>query len=147
MTRRYPWAPLAALVGSGLAGKLNVSGSTLQDYQTRGVTPRVADRLAMKAGLHPSLVWPSWFDDVLEDHGRDCAECGGRFLPKRHDAKFCDPACNRRWWGREGKRRYRQTPKGAEYNRSLRRAYYAENAEYEKGRERRRYHERSAVAS
>lgn len=114
--RRYPWAPLAALVGPGIGKKLNVHGSTFKEYRDRGMSPRVADRLATKAGYHPAEVWPTWVADALEDHGRDCKECGTRFLPAKGHQVFCDGPCRHRFHSREANRRLRSTPEGRAAN-------------------------------
>lgn len=68
--RRYPFAPLAEAMRKtqhAACVTLGVSGSTEQDYRRRGVTLEVAERLAMRAGMHPFEVWP----DMPEDRRRD----------------------------------------------------------------------------
>lgn len=139
--RRYPWAPLAALIGPGAARTLNLRGSTFKEYRDRGMSPRVADRLATAAGFHPAEVWPTWVADTLEDLGRDCRECGARFLPAKGHQVFCQPSCRGRFHSRESSRRIRATPEGraanaqkcAEWRASLseaaRRAVAAKNRE------------------
>lgn len=70
---RYPLAPLAAAMGCStntLGERLGVRGSDLQRYTDHGVLHRTADRLAIKAGFHPYLIWP-------EMHGHDLAETAG----------------------------------------------------------------------
>lgn len=89
MTRRYPWAPLAAAMGmasSSAAHLLGVGGSTWTDYRERGLTPRVADRLAVKAGFHPSEVWPSWAQDAEED--RLAADEAARERKRARDRRY-----------------------------------------------------------
>jgi hypothetical protein len=77
VTKRYPLEPLAALIGcekSALARKLNLSGTTWQEYRDLGVSAHVADGLAVKAGLHPFNVWPELADDMVaeaEEEARD----------------------------------------------------------------------------
>lgn len=66
--RRYPLEALAARMGCSvhrMGERLQVAGSTLQEYRQRGLTPRIADRLAIRAGYHPALIWPTWIDDAL----------------------------------------------------------------------------------
>ena len=70
ITRYYPWAPLRALLGETEAAffrRAHLGGAEWKTYRTRGLTPLVADRLAVLAGFHPAEVWPSWFDDADED--------------------------------------------------------------------------------
>lgn len=141
-TRRYDLSELVALTRwtwTRLQQSAKLSGREIMRYRRDGVSPIVASRLANICGLHPAEVWPSWFDDCVEDAGRPCDECGEKFLPARRDARFCQERCYRRWWGRETARRRRATPEGKAQNRARRRRYYAENGEYERRRERERY--------
>ena len=140
MSRRYPLEPLLAVLNDrGLTTNhhrlLGVSSAGYRKVERDGLAEAAADRVAVSLGLHPSEVWPTW----LGDHVKACDECGTSFVPGRRDARFCQTDCYRRWWGREVTRRRRTVPELAERNRQRRRAYYAENAEYEKARERRRY--------
>ena len=79
---RYPLQVLVDAMGCSslhAAGEqLRVSGSTLQNYRDSGLTARVADRLAIAAGLHPALVWESWVDDGLTVVDRMFVETGWR---------------------------------------------------------------------
>jgi hypothetical protein len=66
---KYPFAPLAALMGltehaAGVA--LGISGRTEQEYRRDGMSEKVADRMAVKAGLHPFSVWPEMADHAIE---------------------------------------------------------------------------------
>jgi len=91
---RYPLQPLADAMGLSLAAAcraLGVSGSTMQDYRHRGLTERVADRLAVRAGFHPAEVWPDWGHRVCDNE-----LCGATFLPERNGQRFCTPICRRR---------------------------------------------------
>ncbi len=115
--RRYPLAPLLDRMGldsrKAAARHLRISGSTEQDYRHRGVTERVADRLAVKAGLNPFEVWPEMADHAIEDH---------------REAE------------RERRRRaYATNPKVAARKKASAAGYYAENRDYVLARERRRY--------
>ena len=65
---RYPLEPLADAMGITVhkaCTRLRVTGATYQEYRDRGLTPMVADRLAIKAGFHPGLIWPQWVTDAL----------------------------------------------------------------------------------
>lgn len=79
---RYPLDTLREAMGSpswnGLGRALGISGATLYEYRERGLTALVADRLAIKAGLHPAMVWPSWVDDGLTVVDRQFIETGWR---------------------------------------------------------------------
>lgn len=146
--RRYPFQPLADAVGLSLhktCDLLNVSGSTAQEYRKRGVTATVADRLAVRAGFHPSAVWETWHEDELARLSIRCEQCDELFIPKRKDARFCKTQCSRKWWAREKTRRWRQKPEVAERQRIARRAYYAEHGAYERQRERKRYQDRRSA--
>ena len=141
--RRYPLEPLAAAMCMSLNAacvQLGVSGSTLKKYRDDGVSERVADRLAVRAGFHPAEVWPEFADAGIADAERSCADCGESFLPVNSLHRFCSRPCYRRHHRRANVQRRRATPEGAELNRERRRRYYAENREYERARERRRYH-------
>lgn len=152
MTRYYPFAALAEaldLPEHQAAVALRLSGTTEKRYRDQGVTWPVADRLAVRAGFHPAQIWPEWIDHAIEDLDDEpvlkvCDECGSNFDPYREQQRFCRRSCYRRHHARNTARRRRQRPDIAEQNRDARRRYYAENAEYEKARERRRYHQGAA---
>lgn len=107
----------------------------MQDAVRLGLLVKAADRCAMKAGLHPVEVWPSWVDDALEDQSKQCPVCRERFVPVRRSVIYCGQRCRRLIQ----QRRYRARAYAAEANREARRRYYAENAEYERMRQRRWY--------
>jgi len=67
---RYSLEPIAALLEvplSSLGRRLNLSGSTWKEYRDRGVSEKVADRLAVKVGVHPHTLWPEMLDHALAD--------------------------------------------------------------------------------
>lgn len=71
--RPFPFSDLAAVMGVSEAHAcrlLGINGSVAQDYRRNGVGIRAADRLAVRAGFHPSNVWPSWFE-VAENARRE----------------------------------------------------------------------------
>lgn len=140
MKRRYSVAPLARLMHrseySALAA-LGVSGTTSKQYRADGVSRRVADRLAVNAGYHPSEVWPEITEDDIEDFSRTCDECDERFLPAmkaRKDVRFCSRNCNKRFHYR-----HRYAAAIGERERARARAFYAENGDYVRAQKRRRY--------
>jgi hypothetical protein len=148
--RRYPLDPLfAAMRMSPHAACiwLGCSGSTELEYRSRGVTERVADRLAVKAGLHPYVVWPEMAEHTMTQIQRRCDHCEELFFPARTDQRFCTPLCRKRWHGRRSQAKYQRSERGREYTNERRRRFYQENAEYEKARERRRYHAKREIPS
>lgn len=115
---RYPFAPLAALMGSSEASaarRLNVSGKTEQQYRREGLSAKVADRMAVRAGYHPYEVWPEMIAADFED---------------THKAELERKA---RW----ARTRYRKDPAFRARKIASARSYYAENATYVRGRVRR----------
>jgi hypothetical protein len=52
-----------------LADMCGVSLRTAQRWRTQGLTWWMADRAAVACGLHPALIWPTWFDDATTDCG------------------------------------------------------------------------------
>lgn len=142
---RYPLDPL--LDRGWSMKKLNdlapCGGGEYRTRRERGVTADVADRMAVAAGFHPYELWPEMLDDHISAYvDRSCAECGSDFTPTAPHQRFCHRRCR----DRQGERiRYQRSAAARSRARERRRLYYAENAEYEKARERRRYHERKAV--
>ena len=85
---RYPFADLEAMLrirpeyrGGHLEGvgavarHLGVDRNMIYRWRHEGMGPLTADRVAISAGFHPSLVWSTWFDDALLEPG--CTWCGG----------------------------------------------------------------------
>jgi lambda repressor-like predicted transcriptional regulator len=160
---RYPLEPFFKLTGWTMRQVSIASGTShpnATEYRARverGVTALVADRLAIKAGLHPAEIWPTWWDDTPPSPGKPCEECGTEFQPTRAGHRYCRKTCSQV----AAQRRRRQTPEGreltranrrrfyaqtAEYERRRRRAYYAVNAEREKARQRAYYHAKKLAA-
>lgn len=142
---RYPLEPLAQAMGLSLhaaCAQLGISGTTQKEYRARGVTVRVADRLAVKAGYHPAEIWPTWIDDAIADEPpayvnyKDCAECGQPFEASSPRRRFCKPQCRKN----HHTRAWKATPEGRRRNQETRRKYYAENRRYELARQRRYDH-------
>lgn len=79
---RYPLEALRDAMGApslnAMGQQLGVAGTTLHDYRDRGLTSKVADRLAIRAGLHPALVWDTWIDDSLTVVDHQFLEAGWR---------------------------------------------------------------------
>lgn len=125
---RYPWVDLVAAMGCSenqAIRQLGVSGSSLKAARTLGLVPKAADRLAVKAGLHPASVWPSWVDDGIAMASRACDECSTPFLPRTRTHRFCRSECGRRFNARVQARRQRSTPEGAARNAEKVRAWRA----------------------
>jgi hypothetical protein len=118
VTVRYPLQPLADALGlaldtPGLARRLNLSGTTWKEYRDLGVSERVADRLACKAGLHPYTVWPEMADAHLAELETPCADptCDQTFQKVEWRQKYCSPECRQRTNSRDhNRRRYQNDP-------------------------------------
>lgn len=105
MTRRYPLEPLLALTGWTMTDVRDIAPCGGEEYRLRvehGVTERIADRVAVAAGLHPHVVWPEMADHALEDASRPCADerCTTTFVPTRKSHRYCSPACFQRAYKR-----------------------------------------------
>lgn len=148
---RYPLADLlqATKLDEGTLGQLvGLSGSSMKRAREWGLTADAADRYANRVGLHPSLIWPQWTDDQIAAASIACLECEGSFVPSRSTQIYCSKRCRQRRLQREWKRtRYQQDPAFAEATKAARREFYASCADYEKARERRRYHARKETAA
>lgn len=135
--RRYPIAPLIAATGWSMARIRDIApcnGDEYRDRIERGVTERIADRLATAAGLHPLLLWPNWLDNATVP----CAECGEPFFPCRRGHRYCSRRCGNRVLQRNRWRAlYASDPGFREAERARRRAAYQECSTYEKARQRR----------
>lgn len=116
MTRRYPLAPLFELTGWSVSEIRRLAPCGGEEYRLRvehGVTERIADRLAVAAGLHPHVVWPEMAAHALEDASQPCADerCTNTFVPVRKSHRYCSPRCFQRAYKRAKYReRYRTDP-------------------------------------
>lgn len=63
---RYDAAPILRrfVTPTAAAAILEVAARSVHRWMAEGLTPFQADRLAIRVGLHPCDVWPSWFDDA-----------------------------------------------------------------------------------
>lgn len=166
VTHRYPFAPLAEMMGMtehAAAVTLGLSGSTEQEYRRDGVSEFVADRLACKAGLPAAAVWPEILADAIDAASRSCDECDDRFVPRKSDQRFCSKPCRLRFWANEASRNRRARYEAnrnhelarerakywadPERARARRRAQYAANAEVEKAKARDRRAARKQTAA
>jgi hypothetical protein len=57
-----------------LALALGVNRGEVHRWMRNGVTTVTADKLAVRLGLHPALVWPEWADSALDEP--PCLWCG-----------------------------------------------------------------------
>jgi hypothetical protein len=144
--KRYPLAALIEASGlseAALGRLVGMSGTTLTTARRIGLIEAAADRYAIRAGLHPFLVWQDWLEDLTVP----CAECERPFIPRTRRHRFCMTACKNRQQNRNWYRmRYSTDPQFAEAERVRRAAAYVECAEYEKARERRRRAAKRTVA-
>ncbi len=76
---RYPLQPLLAALGCQTINQArHRHGLQLWEYAERGLTEDHADRLAIRLGLHPAMVWPTWIDNGLTTLDRLYLEQGWR---------------------------------------------------------------------
>lgn len=141
MTRRYPLAPLFELTGWTMSDVRDIAPCGGEEYRlrrTEGVTERIADRLAVAAGLHPHVVWPEMAAHALEDASQPCADerCTNTFIPVRKSHRYCSRNCRNR---RHERMKYRTDPEFRARKRGASQAYYAQVADYVKAQVRRRY--------
>lgn len=122
----FPAAPLYAFVPPGnqshghnnvaLAAALDLPIKTVRQWQFRGLCTLHADQVAVRLGLHPSIIWPDWFASVADEPR--CRWCGEATIVNHYCSKACieSAAVERkwmarnlaRWWDRLG--RYRTFP-------------------------------------
>lgn len=115
--RRYPLGPFFELTGwtmrqvSVASGCSHPNGIEYRRRIEHGVTALVADRIATAAGFHPAEIWPSWWDDALDDEmvkkGRPCEQCGEPFVASRSWSLYCSPRCK---GAAKARRRYHARP-------------------------------------
>lgn len=140
--RRFPFADLARAMGvteHAACVALSVSGSTEQDYRRRGLTARVAERLAERARLHPYEVWPELLDEVLAGMERQCEAQGctnafidspGRGGPRR---RWCSRRCAAR---ENARKRYHEDAELRARRIASASRYYEDCGEYARARQR-----------
>lgn len=66
--RRYSYAALEKFLArtkTDMAIAIGVSDWTLRQWKIEDVPEYAADSLAVRLGLHPSLIWTDWFDIEL----------------------------------------------------------------------------------
>lgn len=131
MSPKYALTPLVEALtlapGASVARVLNVSGQRLASFAEYGIEERTAERLAVRAGFHPSVIWTEWFDDAIAELERECEapDCPVRFVLKWRGAhrRFCSDTCRDRTGSR---RRYAERPELRERKRAKVRQYEAE---------------------
>jgi hypothetical protein len=143
--RRWPLEPLAALMGGrpGLTAR-GIDTRQITRAEADGLSDLLADRWAVRCGLHPYTVWPDMADAAVADIEQECEadDCTARFVPSPRAHAGRHRFCSRRCADRVYQRRRRQRPEVRQANREARRAYYAAHGDYERARERRRRHAR-----
>ncbi len=75
--RLYPLEPLVDYLGDRMTVLFHWSYRTRRKYTEEGLTVLQADLFATRAGVHPSLLWPTWFDDALTENDRRFVWEGG----------------------------------------------------------------------
>jgi hypothetical protein len=143
--RRYPFARLAGVMGltePEACRALGISGTTEQQYRRDGLSEKVADRMAAKAGHVVWTIWPEWLDDSIEALTVKCAapDCPVTFVApvpghQQKPRKFCCRTCQQRTNARDA---YRNNPADRERRKSDARRYKAETRAARERREQRR---------
>lgn len=77
----------------GLAAIISMAdrSSWIRSQQAGRLSSWVADRLAVTFGVHPSVIWPSWFEDALEEPF--CAWCRGPVNWRNSLSIYCSADC------------------------------------------------------
>jgi len=60
------WARTAERTNVAAADEIGIDSALIYRHELSGLSDDQADRWACSLGLHPSLIWPSWFD-AIED--------------------------------------------------------------------------------
>lgn len=123
-TRRFPFAPLEPLIEARWAPSPNVQTisivgkahsvlgfdrNLIYRWIKDGLSIDAADRVAVQLGLHPSVIWPDWFQSATPDRRNlvlrkpdrrsllpqpPYKPCGTNAAAKRHrraGEPLCDP--------------------------------------------------------
>lgn len=77
----WPLEPLLDLLGQRSAPRTFLaSGAEIQRAADEGLSDVMADRWAIRAGVHPAQVWPGWCDAALTVVDRQMLEGGWRHV-------------------------------------------------------------------
>lgn len=138
--RRYPVQPLLDLSGLTYSALLRgKNGEAYRSIRENGLTPYMADQLAVKAGFHPSDVWETWADDEFAELSRECRNCRVLFVPSCDRNVYCSDRCRSCFHVREyRRRRYQNDPeyrakvieKSRRYREEAHRAIQVSHARY-----------------
>lgn len=130
MGDRYPLAPFFAASGWTMTQVREVSPCNGDEYRvrlTRGVTERLADRLAVAADLHPGEVWPDFLsDEQVEFRACLADDCDELFEVTQEHRRYCSSTCSSRHRRRV---RYRTDPVYREQRKLDDRAHYLANGD------------------
>lgn len=76
---------------TAIAQALNVTPRYLQHARRQGLTPWQADRYACRLGVHPSTIWPTWFQDTPDNiHGTAANNTTKTHCPNGHPYDHID---------------------------------------------------------
>lgn len=110
----YDFAPVKAMVAGYKVHEaceiLQISGTSWLKYQVAGVDVWTADRLAVRLGTVPYLLWPEWLADSIASldttSERICAAdgCDVSFQPRQETRLFCSTRCKSRTSARRRRR-------------------------------------------
>lgn len=58
---RFPLAAITGYNNCELARRTGYPVRTIQRWTTTGIPYYSADRLAIRLGVHPAIIWPNWY--------------------------------------------------------------------------------------
>lgn len=139
MLRRYPLQPLLDMAGlnaSHSVKALGLGGPEYRKYRSEGMAREVAERKALRVGLHPYEVWPDMVEHDLPSLECEADDCTERFdIPPfgrgGKGKRFCSETCR----SRMKNRRRRQDDAVRAQDRARQRAYDAYLRERRRERE------------
>jgi hypothetical protein len=80
-TLRWPLQPLLDATGHtpyGIARALGIAQGTIRAAITCGLSDPVADKIAVRLGCHPAMIWPGWCEAALRPLDHDYLDGGWR---------------------------------------------------------------------
>lgn len=159
MTLRYPFAVLAEAMGvseNQAVMRLGINGKAGQQYRAEGMTEKVADRMAVKAGLHPFEVWPEMAvvnmeeaerleQERLERRRRIARESARRRYHEDPEIRARKLAATRAYKATTKRARDLQPHRSPKRRQEANRRFYRRHAERLKAEQRTRYATRRAA--
>jgi hypothetical protein len=72
---------------------LTTTDGEIRRMREHGLHDLKADRYAIRLGLHPCLLWPTWFDDILADPADNPDIPHGTYTGYRAEIRYYGNAC------------------------------------------------------